>query len=59
MTNTRCVTHSLSNSLKNKQEPQGLGRGEVGERIEEDEGEEGGKHQQQPIDALHPSTPSW
>ena len=45
---------SLSNSFKNKQEPQKLERGKIGERIGEDEGEEGGKHQQQLMDTLHP-----
>jgi hypothetical protein len=54
-----CNTHSLSNPHKNKQEPYELERGEIGEGIEEDGGEEEGKHQQQPMDTLHPSTPSW
>jgi hypothetical protein len=31
----------------------------IGGRIEDDEGEEEGKHQQQPMDTLHSSTPSW
>ena len=36
-----------------------LERGEIGGRIEEEEGEEEEKHLQHPMDTLHSSTPSW
>jgi len=37
-----CITHSLSNSLKNKARTLGTRRGKIGESVEENEGEEEG-----------------